>query len=306
MPKKNVKCRECSGPALFLGTLCGSKFFAGKKLSDKIPESNLYRCLNCEFVFKFPVMDPDYYNELYSNGSSTTWSAEPLTIREDFSLAIQFLEKNFKQGARILDVGCFDGAFLRNLVDQYDCFGVEINSSAARKAQKHGIQIISNDLANISGSYDFITMFDVIEHVDSPMHVINSCISSLKSGGFIILSTGNWDSLSFNIMKEKYYYAQYPEHISFIGMKYLTKICQRMGLEIVHIDYFSRAGGGIFTKIRQMITNLLYILSPNIYTRTRAITRNLLGKPLAEYNSDGAPSLGSARDHFLVALKVIK
>ena len=66
----------------------------------------------------------------------------------------------------ILDVGCLDGRFLEPLVDLYACNGIEIHAQVAKRAVKKGVTVIGSDFADVSGSFDCITAYDVIKHIE--------------------------------------------------------------------------------------------------------------------------------------------
>jgi hypothetical protein len=44
------------------------------------------------------------------------------------------------------------------------------------------------------GQFDVVTLWDVIEHVERPLHVVRSCVDALTSDGVLIIETGNYHS----------------------------------------------------------------------------------------------------------------
>jgi methionine biosynthesis protein MetW len=67
------------------------------------------------------------------------------------------------QGARVLDLGCGDGALLARLTKERDCrgYGVEIDSKGVLAAMKNGVNVIQS---NIEGGLAFFAnrSFDVV------------------------------------------------------------------------------------------------------------------------------------------------
>ena len=102
--------------------------------------------------------------------------------------------------ARLLDAGCSAGLFLdRARARGFDVAGVEFSDDSAAFARAHfGLSVHTgtlHDLAAPAGSYDVVTMFDVLEHVPDPAADIAVAHSLLKPGGLFLLSTPNIDGL---------------------------------------------------------------------------------------------------------------
>ncbi len=98
-------------------------------------------------------------------------------------------------GKKVLDVGAGGGAFscLMNerggdvLAIDYSPFAVEfISSRFPVKAREFSVY----DLETLNeGTFDLITLLDVIEHCDDQEKVLNNCCLLLKKGGKLIIST---------------------------------------------------------------------------------------------------------------------
>lgn len=101
--------------------------------------------------------------------------------------------KNLK-GLKILEVGCGYGAFLSLLLDKgASVVGTELNSESLGNAEKFlrgrkRCRLIAADgehLPFADGTFDFVILFDVIEHVRNPKAMIKECIRVLKNGGIL-------------------------------------------------------------------------------------------------------------------------
>ena len=103
---------------------------------------------------------------------------------------------------RVLSVGCGSGLTESKLVKNgVEVFGIELNKSAAKAAEKRGLKIINcdvlkADLGIIGGSFDCIIYADVLEHLVDPMAVLMYHIKFLKSDGIIIVSVPNFRHFS--------------------------------------------------------------------------------------------------------------
>jgi SAM-dependent methyltransferase len=135
-----------------------------------------------------------------------------LTGREDLYQHLQQFDYNYKRdkweyqkaassiphGARVLDVGCGEGAFLsiaagRGLV----CTGLELNSSAVQVAKGRGLdvqrQFAGEHAVTHKEFYDAVCSFQVLEHISDVSAFISDCLRCLKPGGLLIIGVPNND-----------------------------------------------------------------------------------------------------------------
>jgi len=102
---------------------------------------------------------------------------------------------------RILDIGCGGGLFLSKLEnDDATLMGVELSDSRAQYARKkHGLEIVKRPVEDSywqsqKSTFDAVTLWDVIEHVNYPLSTLKSCSNILKSGGYLFIDTPCRDS----------------------------------------------------------------------------------------------------------------
>ncbi|HUA39880.1 MAG TPA: class I SAM-dependent methyltransferase [Candidatus Sulfopaludibacter sp.] len=104
-------------------------------------------------------------------------------------------------GARVLDIGCGNGAFLCQMRSLgWAVCGVEPDSQSAAHAQSAGLDVRVGLLQQQSlpeASFDAITAFHVIEHLHNPVETLCCCFKLLKPGGYITLATPNLDSFGY-------------------------------------------------------------------------------------------------------------
>ncbi len=97
-------------------------------------------------------------------------------------------------GRRILDVGCGRGAFLdRAAAAGMVTTGLEPDVEAQRTvATRHRVIAAAIDDPSTSltaGSFDVVTMWDVLEHVSDPRAALQVAIDALVPGGRLIVAT---------------------------------------------------------------------------------------------------------------------
>ncbi len=104
---------------------------------------------------------------------------------------------------RVIDFGCATGYFPRLLKDRgCEVTGIEINSKAAKIAEKYCEQVIVTDLDFISLSdslsevishekFDVAVFGDILEHLRNPWKVLEETRNILKPQGYVIASIPN-------------------------------------------------------------------------------------------------------------------
>jgi 2-polyprenyl-3-methyl-5-hydroxy-6-metoxy-1,4-benzoquinol methylase len=105
----------------------------------------------------------------------------------------------YPQKGRLLDVGSGTGYFL-NLAKSkgWEVFGID-NSSFANNysRQKYNLNIINGSLLEVNlapGSFEVITLWNVLEHLNDPLAAINKIRGLLKDNGIFAFSVPNMDS----------------------------------------------------------------------------------------------------------------
>ena len=294
-------CPDCGHRSLRLGPIPATPLFAGVIHENAIPGGALWRCIECRLAFRFPRLSKEALDGMYVNGEELNWAA-PTGQRRDWTYARQLIQQHTIGQAKILDVGCFDGRFLAPLTGQHQCKGIEIHPEASARAKLAGVEIVGRDFLEIDSKYDFITAFDVIEHMTSPLEFVEKCKDSLNPGGYLLVSTGNLDSPSFQLLGSRYWYCTIAEHISFVSPAWFKKIGKSNGLAVDLIYLFAHNQKGLRGRMRQTLLNLLYWAFPRAFAASRkAGAGGIKISDPALVNHP--PTWDTAQDHFLVLMR---
>ncbi len=254
---RSYQCRVCGSDNVeYLGELPKQNNFAGQLLSQHLPESGLYRCHSCLLLVRHPILSVTEYNALYAQADSNVWSNNKIELRPDQQIAIKIFSNKVKATCKVLDVGCYTGDLLSSLPKHHLKYGVEMSKAAAMIATSRGINIIGNDLYNLTGDdkFDFIFAVDVIEHTYNPEAFIKKLSTILTAEGAIFISTGNSDHWFWKHLKNKFWYSKFPEHISFIGVEWLDKFCQKNNFIVTDKHYFNYSAGYIKNFIKFVLS----------------------------------------------------
>jgi O-antigen biosynthesis protein len=122
------------------------------------------------------------------------YSREHLNKQND---SLYFVALLVKEGKKVLDVGCYQGALGNHLIKNKNCIvdGIEYIEEAAKEAKKSYRQVfigdLNNDQIDVQDKYDYIVFADVLEHLISPEIILNKFTNYLNYGGEIIISVPN-------------------------------------------------------------------------------------------------------------------
>lgn len=167
-------------------TFLPNNLFPGKSLTSHI---ELMQCNDCRFLFGDSRLagDSHFYDSLHSD---IYYSAE----RPEFPRTIHFAKVHSLN--KVLDFGCGTGAFLdKAKLSGLMTFGAELNETALQHIQSQGHIALPGPLdtwnKEYRGSFDLICLFQVLEHVPSPMELLLKLSSFLKPGGSFSISVPN-------------------------------------------------------------------------------------------------------------------
>lgn len=260
-------------------TYSNPTFFSSNVIELEYP-AYLVKCENCTSGFtQNSIKDADLI-KLYTNSdSSDRWSRVPIEESKPREV-ITTLASCFFKDAVVADVGCNTGElldFAKSLGAK--TIGVELSKNSREIINQKGHESVYSLEQLDNQSLDVITAFDLLEHLHDPNDFLSLCRQKLKAGGKLVLLTGNINSVSARLAGKNWWYSSYPEHISFVSKKYLSKITE-LRLDAAIPTYASEA-----------------------YKRNylRVLISFLIRFPFGKYR--GLPSLGP--DHFLYVLSKV-
>lgn len=193
----------------------------------------------------------------------------------------------------VLDIGCWTGDFLAALPASWTRVGIEPNPRAAATARERGLDVIPTAVEHAevaSSTFDLVTLFDVLEHLSDPLTVLRAASGSLKPGGRLTLLTGNLASLGGRTFGADWYYARYPEHVTFLTPHSARLLLLDAGLEIETLARVAHPHARLRDDVRK-------VLLPKHADGTRAevTLRGQLGLNLTTVSR-----LVRGRDHLLI------
>lgn len=185
---------------------------------------NLLRCRHCDLRWyaNAPAGDSKFYESLQQH--AWYYQAE----KPEYT----FAAPHVPAGSKVLEVGCGKGAFaayLRNCTYR----GLEFNQQAVLDGRALGLEIENKDLEaeakDRPAFYDVVCHFQVLEHVPEPLKFIQSCVSVLRSGGFLMVAVPAEDS--FLHLAEDCFLNMPPHHLTRWSDRALERLIRRAGAE---------------------------------------------------------------------------
>lgn len=192
----------------------------------------LLRCSGCDLIFSTPFKNPG--SEFYENFYNDLDLHNPARFGVNPSQAL-FLKRN-KLG-RLLDVACGMGVFLAAAKkDGFDVTGVDFDKVSLdicrdyfRLEKIYDYDINGEEIKTL-GQFDYVTLIDVLEHVDNPIEILKSCSISLKEDGILMISVPNYNRKPNFIFESG---DNPPHHLTKWTEKSLRNILEQSGFEVV-------------------------------------------------------------------------
>jgi 2-polyprenyl-3-methyl-5-hydroxy-6-metoxy-1,4-benzoquinol methylase len=168
-------CPVCDGerhrPLIELGDF---QFYSDASVPKRI-DIRQVQCLDCFGVFMNPVFTSQGFAVLFSEAGAS-YGSTPSRHAEQLGWLRQ---RNLLQpGMTVLDIGCYDGAFIGKLPAGLKGIGVDIDEPAIGRARRsfantpHRFIYADFEAVEVSEPVDLITMFHVLEHLPRPVEVL--------------------------------------------------------------------------------------------------------------------------------------
>lgn len=210
--------------------LCGSR---ERTLKFTDGPFAVMRCSSCSLVYVTPRLSGQALVDVYDEGY---WkSADPKSrgyadYAREAALYLRTFEKRMalvagwlRPASRVLDVGCAAGYFLRVAQRHgHDVYGVELSPAISREAvaalgaERIHTGTLDEAIAGkgfAPGSFDLVTMWDVVEHLPDPQHVLRAIRTLLKPDGALLIETQNVASRWARLLGKRWHHYKHDEHL---------------------------------------------------------------------------------------------
>lgn len=202
-----------------------------------------------------------YYDEIYKKGKRDQHFLkyrDGIDVPLDHKIAKQWiLQDKSMNYSSILDFGCGEGEFLAKLSFE-ERVGIDYSEFALDRAREKddSIEFILTDekgLIDIDRSFDVITSFGVLEHLDNPKKTLQSLVNLSSKDGLIIISCPSFLNIRGVIWMTLQLLFDVPMSLSdkhFLTPSNIISYLEGTGKSVIHMksvdnevtqgDYFSK------------------------------------------------------------------
>jgi 2-polyprenyl-3-methyl-5-hydroxy-6-metoxy-1,4-benzoquinol methylase len=230
--------------------VCGSSdihpLLTAKDHSVSGEEFVIWQCQSCTLRFTQDVPDessigPYYQSQDYISHSNTSkgllnklyQAVRKFTLGQKSCLVISRTTNH----GRILDIGAGIGAFLNEMKGKgWDIEGIEPDYGARQQAKNlfaidlkptPELQHIPHD------SFDAITLWHVLEHVESLQDYVALLKQLLKKNGKIFIAVPNYSSLDADLYGNRWAAYDVPRHLYHFTPRSIEVLVQKHGMKII-------------------------------------------------------------------------
>lgn len=247
--------------------ICGSD--SSRLLLQKVQDTEnkkplrLRSCLACSTVY-LESWDNWYSQQLYEYyreriGSRREDLYDPITEKRYNELLSWF--GRLANGRRILDIGCGQGHFVdAALRGGFQVQGIETSPPAVEICRRFGLPVNQIDVFSDElkpSTFDICTLFEVIEHVPQPASLLRRAEQLLVAGGYLYLTTPNFDSLERRLM-QNHWSLIYPEHLTYFTPRSMRAVIKRYtSFKVLTIETRNIGIGDIRRHLRRNIRSAI-------------------------------------------------
>lgn len=254
---------------------------------------DIYRCPHCGLGKTHPFPERALLEKLYA-------PTEYRSHDRRFIPPVELLVKHFRKArlrgmkaagaagtGRMLDIGCGRGMALQMAREEgWEVYGLEFNEDTAHYPRDVlGMDVRTGGVEDAGfeeNSFDVISLWHVLEHLEDPVRTVDACFSLLRPGGLLVLAIPNFDSFQSRLGGGDWFHLDVPFHLYHFSSSSLRSLLERNAFRIVRTSHFSleqNPFGFLQTMLNRMglKRNLLY---DTLKSRSLAAGREGSRRPL--------------------------
>lgn len=253
-------------------------------------------CARCGHVYVNPRLPPSrlyemYQEEYWSSDRAkdfgyTAYLADAELYLRTYAMRSEVLDAYQPQPGHVLDVGCAAGFFLKVMHDKgWQTTGLEISQPMVDYARDTlGLpDMRRGDLLSVNlppESFDVITLWDVIEHLERPDLHLARARELLKPNGVLLLETQDVSSRFAKLMGRRWQHYKHEEHLYHFHPESLGRLLEQLGFEVrentprrggkvISFDFLVERVGKVHPVLSVLASPLKLIGGKSLYVNLR-------------------------------------
>ncbi|EOZ92016.1 hypothetical protein A33Q_4109 [Indibacter alkaliphilus LW1] len=216
---------------------------------DSSADQELVKCASCHLTWTYLQDEVNqeelYQDEVYTVVDNRRSIFEKIIFKEARKVIRTVKKFSTSNSKKCLDFGCGKGQFLSQVQEQ-DWEGVGVETSIPRATfarEKYGLKVHEGFYKGgkiDAGDYDLISLFHVLEHLPSPLLLLEElCHENLKVKGILVIEVPNLKSWQHKIAGESWMHLDIPKHLSHWDEALLVGELQKLGFKKLNSQYYS-------------------------------------------------------------------
>ncbi len=203
------------------------------------------KCKKCNLVYGNPSASENSLNKYYSIIAKEKFGGIYGNIKEKESFLFEMSDVRLNNISRLtdkktlLDIGTGIGFFVKSALNRgFDANGLELTPEDCEYAKRHyGLDLMQRNFYSFTETeqYDIVTMFEVIEHMRTPLKDLKRINKLVKMGGIFVIATPILDSEYAKLAKEENVFWNVVAHLSYFTKDVLRKYLKSAGFEVITI-----------------------------------------------------------------------
>jgi len=199
------------------------------------------QCAECKLLYLDPApreAELEQYYQQYrdvkaAEGAGYLTAGHLQTYRQEKQLTFRDLgfELQSLKSKKLLEIGCANGPFLTLAKDMgAEILGIDISADLVEEATSNGLNCRVARVQEVTGVFDVVCLWDVIEHVTDPRAFLTEVKRLTRPGADVFIQTPRYGLLA-ELFADQWRYLLPVEHVILYSLESLTRLLSEFGFQ---------------------------------------------------------------------------